>query len=402
MRTDVARVLHSGDWKLDPKPVLGQPTDVDGIKAFAAEGVDALICDSTNALRDGFSPSETDVAKSLVEIIKGAKHRVIVTTFASNLGRVIAVADAARAAGRQLVVVGRALLRVVQVGIETGYLPQNFKYLEQREYGYLERDEVVALVTGSQGEPRAAMARIAEDSHPDISVHAGDLVIFSSRNIPGNEADIGDIQNALSDLGCEILTDSEALVHVTGHPRRGELERMYDWVKPRIAIPMHGEARHLERHAQLAREKGVETVLSIRNGDMVRIAPGPVKVIDDVPTGRQLRDGRLIVPSDTGPVRERRKLSFVGIIVVSLVMSRKGELMADPQVVLDGIAEEDAEGELVEEIVLDAVGGAIASIPKQRRKDLAMVQEAAQRAARSACDQATGKRPICKVILNVI
>jgi ribonuclease J len=402
IRTPVGRVLHSGDWKLDPKPILGNPTDADAIKGFAAEGIDALVCDSTNALRDGFSPSEGDVAKKLIEIVGAAKHRVIVTTFASNLGRILAIADAARAAGRQLVVVGRAMLRVIQVGIETGYLPPGFRYLEQKDAGYLQRSEIVVLATGSQGESRAAMARIAEDEHPDIEVSSGDLVIFSSRNIPGNEAAIGEVQNGLADLGCQIITDDEALVHVTGHPRRGELQRMYEWVKPRAAIPMHGEPRHLLRHAELARACGVPEVVEARNGDVVRLAPGPAEIVDDVPVGRKLRDGKLIVSNDDGPVRERRKLSFTGIVVVSLVMSRKGELVAEPQIVLDGVAKTDANGENVEDMVLDAVGGAIESIPKARRKDQAVVEEAARRAARSAVEQATGKRPICKMLVTQI
>lgn len=402
IRTGLARVFHTGDWKLDPKPVLGPRTDDAAIKAFAAEGLDAVVCDSTNALREGFSPSETEVAGKLAEIIKGAKGRVIVTTFASNLGRIRAVAEAAHAAGRTLVVIGRAMHRVIQVGIETGYLPKGFRYADQREFGFIERDKVVALVTGSQGEPRAAMARIADGSHPDVTLTRGDLVIFSSRNIPGNEAAIGDIQNDLAEMGCRIITDSEQLVHVTGHPRRDELRRMYNWCAPRAAIPMHGEARHLEEHAVLARDCGVPEVVSARNGSMVRIAPGPAAIIDDVPVGRVFRDGKLIVESGEGPVRERRKLSFVGIVVVSLVVSSRGDLMADPQLVLDGVAQEDRDGELVGEIVLDAVTGAIESIPKARRKDLALVQEAARRAARAACDQATGKKPICKVIMTLV
>ena len=402
IRTDLARVFHTGDWKLDPKPVLGPRTDDKAIKAFAAEGLDAVVCDSTNALREGFSPSETEVSAKLAEIIKGASGRVIVTTFASNLGRIRSVAEATHAAGRTLVVIGRAMHRVIQVGIETGYLPKGFRYADQREFGYLERDNVVALVTGSQGEPRAAMARIAEGAHPDVSLTRGDLVIFSSRNIPGNELAIGDIQNDLAEMGCRIITDSDQLVHVTGHPRRDELRRMYGWCTPRASIPMHGEARHLEEHGALARGCGVPEVVAARNGTLVRIAPGPAEIIDDIAVGRVFRDGKLIVSAGDGPVRERRKLSFAGIVVVSLVVSSKGDLVADPQIVLDGVAKEDKDGELVEDLVFDAVTGAVESIPKARRKDLPVLQEAARRAARSACDQATGKKPICKVMLTVV
>ena len=256
IRTPLGLVLHSGDWKFDPTPVIGAATDTARLAALAAEGVTAMVCDSTNAMREGRSPSERDVAQSLARIVKDAKRRVAVTIFASNVARLRAVADAARAAGRQLVVAGRAMHRIIDVAISTGHLPQGFKYLDQDQFKYLQAHEVVALCTGSQGEPRAAMARIAADEHPDISLDRGDLVIFSSRTIPGNERAVGEIQNRLVDMGCNIVTDGDALVHVTGHPRREELKEMYALVKPRIVIPMHGEARHLAEHAKLAKAAG--------------------------------------------------------------------------------------------------------------------------------------------------
>ncbi len=303
-----------------------------------------MICDSTNALREGRSPSEMDVAKSLGDIIRGAKRRVAVTIFASNVARIKAVADAAKACGRHVVVAGRAMHRIIGVAMETGYLPVNFKYHDQQHFSYLEPHEVVLLCTGSQGEPRAAVARIAEDQHPDVQLDKGDLVIFSSRTIPGNERTVGRIQNRLIDLGCEIVTDGDALVHVTGHPRREELKEMYGWVKPRIAIPMHGEARHLSEHAKLARAAGVKEVLNVRNGDMVRLAPGAAEIVDEAPVGRLFRDGDLLVPSDDGPVRERRSLAFAGVVVVALVRSGRGEVVADAEIALDGVPTADAEG----------------------------------------------------------
>ena len=256
VRTPLGLALHTGDWKIDPTPVIGAPTDGGRLTALGAEGVTAMICDSTNALREGRSPSELDVARSLAGIIKGAKRRVAVTIFASNVARIKAVADATRSAGRHLVVAGRAMHRMIEVAIATGYLPKNFKYHDQEHFSYLEPSEVVLLCTGSQGEPRAAVARIAEDEHPDIGLEKGDLVIFSSRTIPGNERVVGRIQNKLVDLGCELITDADALVHVTGHPRREELKEMYGWVRPRAAIPMHGEPRHLAEHAKLATRGG--------------------------------------------------------------------------------------------------------------------------------------------------
>ena len=402
VRTPLGMALHTGDWKIDPTPVIGAPTDGGRLAALGAAGVTAMICDSTNALREGRSPSELDVARSLATIIKGAKRRVAVTIFASNVARIKAVADATRSAGRHLVVAGRAMHRMIEVAIATGYLPKNFKYHDQDHFSYVDPSEVVLLCTGSQGEPRAAVARIAEDEHPDISLEKGDLVIFSSRTIPGNEREVGRIQNKLVDLGCELITDTDALVHVTGHPRREELKEMYGWVRPRIAIPMHGEPRHLAEHAKLAKAAGVGQVLDIRNGDMVRLAPTPAAVIDEAPVGRLFRDGRLLVPSREGPVRERRALAFAGIVIVGIALSGRGELLADPEVALDGVPTADITGRSMQDIVLDAVDGTLRSIPPNRRKDAGTVREALRRAVRSAVEDAWGKRPIAKIMLTQV
>jgi ribonuclease J len=399
VRTPLGLALHTGDWKLDATPVVGSPTDAARLAALGDEGVTAMICDSTNALREGRSPSERDVAHSLATIIKGAKRRVAVTIFASNVARIRAVADAARSAGRRLVVAGRAMHRMIQVSMATGYLPADFSYYDQSHAAHFEPDQVVVLCTGSQGEPRAAVARIAEGEHPDIELGAGDLVIFSSRTIPGNERGVGRIQNRLVDLGCELITDGEALVHVTGHPRRDELQTMYRWVRPRIAIPVHGEARHLAAHARLAREAGIGEVLSIRNGDIVRLAPGRAKLIDEAPVGRLFRDGALLVGSEEGPVRERRALATSGIVVVGLVRSRHGEISLEAEIMLDGVPASDSEGTPMRELVRDAVEGTIASIPRSRRQDGELVREAVRRAVRSAVEAAWGKRPIAKVLL---
>lgn len=401
IRTPLGTLLHTGDWKLDQHPLVGDPPDEKRLAELGQEGVLALICDSTNAFREGRSPSETEVAASLAKIIKGAKRRVAVTTFASNVARVKAVADAARACGRRLVVAGRALHRVIQVARETGYLPESFSYLDQDQFSYLSHDDVVLLCTGSQGEPRAAMARIAEEEHPSISLSKGDLVIFSSRTIPGNERPVARVQNALCRIGCDLLTDGDALVHVTGHPRRDELRQMYRWIKPAIAVPMHGEARHIKEHARLAREEGVKEVFPVLDGEIVRLAPAP-GVIDDAPVGRLYRDGRLIVPSDEGPVRERRKLSVVGLVAVSVVLSRKGEVLGEAEAALDGVPHETADGEPMLDVVLDAVDGTLRSIPAPRRKEAEMVREAVRRAVRSAVYAEWGKKPIVKVLMTVV
>lgn len=402
IRTPHGNVFHTGDWKLDDTPLIGDAHDEAKVVALGDEGIHALVCDSTNAFRDGRSPSEREVAASLARIIKGAKRRVLVTAFSSNVARIRAVGDAARASGRQLVVAGRAMHRVIQVAIDTGYLPQGFRYLDQQEFSYLKADQVVALVTGSQGEPRAALKRISEEEHPEITLGKDDMVIFSSRTIPGNEKAISAIQNNLARMGVEVVTDAEALVHVTGHPRREELRQMYGWVKPKVALPMHGEVRHLKEHARIARECGVPSVLTPINGEMVKIAPGEARIIDEVPVGRLFRDGRLIVPAENGPVRERRKLAFVGLVAVSIVLSKKGQVMVEPEIALDGVPLENAERESMEEIVLDAIEGTLSGLPPARRRDAEMVREAIRRSVRAAVDQAWGKKPIVKVFVAVV
>jgi ribonuclease J len=246
------------------------------------------------------------------------------------------------------------------------------------------------------------MARIAESEHPDISLAKGDLAIFSSRTIPGNEKAVGWIQNSLVRMGVELVTDGEALVHVTGHPRRGELRQLYAWTRPRILIPMHGEARHLKAQAELAKAEGISEVQVTYNGEMVRLAPGPVRIVDDAPVGRLFRDGRLIVKSDDGPVRERRKLAVVGIVVVAMAFSRRAELVAEPKVVIDGVPTEDADGEPMVEIALAAIEGTLKSIPRDRRRDPEMVAEAVRRAVRSAVADGWGKKPVVKVLLSVV
>jgi ribonuclease J len=402
IRTPLGAALHTGDWKLDENPLTSAPTDTARLRALGLDGIAALICDSTNAIRDGVSPSEADVAVVLDKLIREAPQRVAVTTFASNVARIRSVAEAARAAGRELVVVGRAMYRVIEAAQATGYLDPNLAFHEETAFESLPPRKVVALCTGSQGEPRAAMARIALDEHPNVTLDAGDRVIFSSRTIPGNEKAVARVQNGLADMGVEVITDQDAPVHVSGHPRRGELEQLYRWVKPDIAIPMHGEGRHLEAHARLAESLGVKEVVRARNGAMVRLAPGPAAIVDDVPVGRLYRDGMILTRADDGQVRDRRRLSFAGTVSVSLVLSDKGALLADPEVALTGLPAADTEGTPFETIARDAALGTIDSIPRARRKDQALVTEAVRRSVRAAVNQAWGKKPMCSVLLTVI
>jgi ribonuclease J len=402
IRTALGTVVHTGDWKIDLTPVVGAPTDQAKLTALGDRGTLALIGDSTNAVRDGRSPSEADVAKTLTELIRTAPARVAVTTFASHVGRIRAVADAARLAEREVVVVGRAMERVVQVARETGYLDgvQDFRAAES--YGYLPPDKVLALCTGSQGEPRAALARIAQDEHPEVTLTRGDRVIFSARTIPGNDKAVARVINGLVTQGVDVITDRDHLVHVSGHPRRAELLDMINWVRPQILIPAHGEALHLAEHAKLARNAGVPQVLVCRNGDLVKLAPGPAEIIDEVPSGRLYKDGALLVDAEAPTVAARRRLSFAGVVSVALALSEKGQLVADPEIELIGIPETDAGGRSMADIARDAVEEAFEALPKPRRRDPDQVAEAVRRAVRGAIAERWNKKPVCHVhVLSV-
>ena len=401
LRTPHGNVLHTGDWKLDPTPVLGLPTDEKKLRALGAEGCHVLIGDSTNAVREGRSPSESDVARSLAELIVKAPRRVAVTTFASNVARIKAVADAARQAEREIVVVGRAMERVIAVARETGYLDGVQPFHGMDVYGHLPPDRVVALCTGSQGEPRAALARIAQDEHPEVALSKGDRVIFSSRPIPGNEKAIGKIINGLIDQGVEVITDRTHLVHVSGHPRQAELEDMIGWVKPRTVIPVHGEPLHLSEHAALARRLGART-LAIRNGDLIRLAPGDPEIIDEVPAGRTYKDGSLLIQAELRTVADRKRLSFSGIISVALAVNDKGALLADPEIELIGIPDNTADGEPMENIAYNAVVETFDSLPKPRRRDPDLIAEAIRRGVRSAVAQHWRKKPNVTVHILVV
>ncbi|WP_183852598.1 ribonuclease J [Prosthecomicrobium pneumaticum] len=402
LRTELGTVVHTGDWKLDPHPQIGLPTDGRRLAAVGDEGVLALVCDSTNATREGWSPSEADVAAELEVLIREASGRVAFTAFASNVARLRSIALAAAKADRQVVLVGRALRRAVDVAGELGYLEGLPPFLDEEAYAHLPRAKTVAILTGSQGESRAALARIAEDDHKSIALSPGDTVVFSSRAIPGNERAINDIINALATQGVRVITDRDRLVHVSGHPRRDELAEMYGWVRPEIAVPVHGEAAHLAAHAAFAREMGVRQIVEARNGAVILLAPGPAEVIDHVPTGRLYKDGMVIADLEGIGVPERRKLAFAGHAVVSLVIDQKGSLVADPDLALVGLPIAGVAGHPLEEAAMSAVLGTIESIPRARRRDPELVREAVRRAVRAAVREHWGKKPLCTVFVAVV
>jgi ribonuclease J len=397
IRTPLGTVLHTGDWKIDPTPVIEPPTDEAKLRALGDEGCLALVGDSTNAVREGRSPSEADVAKCLADLIRTAPARVAVTTFASNVARLRAVALTAAECEREVVVVGRAMERISQVARETGYLDGIQEFRSVDIYGHLPPDKVLALCTGSQGESRAALARIAQDEHPDVALSRGDRVIFSSRAIPGNEKMVMRVINGLVSQGIEVITDRTHLVHVSGHPRVDELKDMIGWVRPQILLPVHGEPLHMAEHAALARRLGVPKVVLGRDGELIRLAPGDPGKIDEVPAGRLYKDGSLLVSAEERTVADRRRLGFAGVVSVALAVSERGELVADPAVTLTGIPPTDRQGQQIEDIAYDAAVEAFESMPRARRRDPEAVTEAVRRAVRAALSSAWNKKPTCHV-----
>lgn len=400
IKTKLGTVIHTGDWKIDPEPSLGAVTDEKRFRELGEQGVLALVCDSTNALRDGVSPTEHDVGKSLANIISEAEGRVAITTFSSNVGRILSIALAAKEAGRKVLLVGRSMKRSVAVAEELGYLEGLDPFVDEEEFGYIQRDKLVMILTGSQGEQRAALAKLSRDEMHTLSLAAGDTVIYSSRSIPGNEKAIIDTQNRLIDRGIRIITDHDALVHVSGHPRRNELLKMYDWVKPEILVPVHGEAMHLTAQTALGRQAGIKKVAEIRNGDMLRLAPGAPEVIDEAPVGRIYKDGLLIGNEDELGVNERRKLSHVGHVSIALLMDKQQELLEEPQLVCFGLPENDGNGLILDHEILDTIDKTIDSIPRNRRRDNDTVTEAVRRAVRAVVNEIWGKKPVCTVFLH--
>ena len=402
IRTPLGNLVHTGDWKIDHAPSLGPFTDEARFRAIGDEGVLALMCDSTNAMRDGVSPSEDEVSSSLTKIIQNAEGRVAITTFSSNVGRIRSIAKAASAAGREVLLLGSSMKRVCNVARDVGLMEGLDPFIAEDEFGYIPRDKVVVILTGSQGESRAALAKIARDEMRNVAFSAGDTVVFSSRAIPGNEKAINDIKNGLVEQGIHIVTDTEALVHVSGHPRRNELQQMYEWTRPQILVPVHGEAAHLVAQGELGLQSGIKTVPRVRNGDILRLAPGPATVIGTAEHGRIFKDGSLIGDFEEMGIGERRKLSFAGHVSINVVLDSRLDFLEDPIVVPIGLPEFDDEGEDMNDTLYDAVLGAVESIPRAKRKDLALVQEAVRRAVRGTANEVWGKKPVVTVFVTKV
>jgi ribonuclease J len=403
IRTPAGLVVHTGDWKFDPDPLLGLPADIEALRRLGKEGVLALVADSTNVFSAGEAGSESTVRANLIELIGRYSGKVAVACFATNVARVESIALAAGAHGREVALVGRSLKRIDKAARELGYLSDVPQFLDDHDAAYLPDDKVLYICTGSQGEPRAALARIAADDHPHVTVGAGDVVIFSSRVIPGNEKAIYRIQNELVKLGVELVTSKDEAIHVSGHPGRDEMSEMYRLLRPRIAIPVHGEARHLREHADLARLCGVKEAVVIENGEMVRLSPGPAEVVDVVPTGKlgldgMGADGPRLVRLDGEILRSRRRMVFNGSAVVTIVLDRSGRLLGDPQLTALGLL--DAAHEFEDHAaVVEAVAESIDELPLKARLDDTVVKEAARRAVRRTLKELLGHKPVTDVHL---
>jgi ribonuclease J len=396
IRTPAGTVLHTGDWKFDPAPMLGPVSDEKGLRNLGDQGVLALIGDSTNALKPGESGSEADVRAALTEVIGRYDQRIAVACFASNVARLESVAIAATKHGRNVGLVGRSMWRMYECARENGYLADAPPFLNEYDAGYVPRDKIVLICTGSQGEPRSALARIAADEHPHIVLERGDAALFSSRIIPGNERAIGKLLNGLTRLGVEIVTDEDAPIHVSGHPNRGELTRMYQMVRPRIAIPVHGEQRHMQAHAELALSCQVMHALVPENGMLIRLGPDKPEIVDHVQAGRLALDGERLVPMDGTVIRGRSRILWNGALIATVVVDKRLRLMADPQVTAPGLIDPESESELLAELI-EAAAEAVEKLSKKADDD--DIKEAVRRAVRRVAKDRIGKKPTTEVMV---
>ena len=396
LRTPQGNVLHTGDWKLDPAPLVGPLTGSDALEAFGHEGVLAMVANSTNILNPGTSGSEAEVRDSLMELIGRQTQRVLITTFASNIARLATALAVAQATGREVAAVGRSMRRMIEAAREVGYLRDIPDLLDERTAAELPRHKVLWLSTGCQGEPRAALTRIAAGQHPTVALEPGDVVIFSSKIIPGNERTLYNLHNALIRAGIEVITEVDHFVHVSGHPCRDEVAQMYRWIRPQIAVPVHGEARHLHEHLAFARELGVPQAIEVRNGDVLRLAPAPAEVIDEVPTGRLVLENDGLIAAGDDLFRTRRRLMAHGTVLVGLVLDGYGTLLAAPQLSTFGAVDLEREPRL-KETVQTAIEDAVEELDDNAALDDEQIRTAVRVAVRRAFKLVREKRPIIEI-----
>ena len=400
IKTDLGTVLHASDWKIDSEPLVGPKTDETVFRKFRESNLLALMCDSTNIFVDGRAGSEGPLRQSIIEVIAGCEERVAVAFFASNVARMETCIQAALKTNRRVALVGRSLLRIFEIAKECGYLSEYPDIIDQKDIAYLPRNEVLMLVTGSQGEPKAALSRIAENQHPDISFSEGDTVIFSSREIPGNERSIGRLKNQLARQKLRIIEEGDALVHVSGHPAREEIKELYEWVNPPLLVPIHGEVRHLIEHCKFAKNSGIPSVSLVENGEILRLAPGESKVVDKVQSGRYAVDGRRLIPLNGGIVSARRRMNFSGNVMVTIVLDKKCELLREPQVSAPGLVDDGGQDIQLQEQVIFNIVKLIETMSKKQRLDEEKLKRNVSRAVRKVFYIETGKRPM--ILLHIV
>lgn len=391
--TPYGRVFHTGDWKLDDTPQLGDPSTEAELRAIGDQGVLALVCDSTNVFQEASSGSELGVRQGLDDVIQGQEGRVLVTTFASNAARLKTLGHVAQDTGRRVCVAGRSLDRILRVSKSVGYLTDFPETIDFDEAMGLPRKHVMIIATGGQGEPRAALARIAFGQHK-LALERGDLVVFSSKQIPGNEIAIGRIQNELAARGIDMITDRQAPVHVSGHPGRPELAAMYEWIRPRIIVPVHGEMRHLMEQARFAKARGIPHGIVQKNGDLIRLAPNGPEKLSEERVGRLILDGDVILPADGDTMNERRRAAISGLIAVAVALDADDRVRGEVEIDLQGIpVEEDREAFLGE-----ARAAAVAAVAKTGGNE-DKLKEAVRLAVRRCATEWSGKKPVVSVLI---
>lgn len=397
--TPYGRIFHTGDWKLDDEPRIGVPATEEELVAIGDEGVLALVCDSTNVFNPEASGSEGAVRAGLLDAVEKLNgRRVVVTTFASNVARLQTLAEVAQATGRELCVAGRSLDRIISVAKASGYLQDFPETISMDRAMDLPRGQVMILATGGQGEARAALARIASEQHP-IKLEKGDVVLFSSRQIPGNELAIGRIQNALALRGIEMVTDRQSMIHVSGHPGKPELVALYDWLRPKMLVPVHGEIRHMTEQAKLGKAEGIPRTIVQKNGDLVRLAPNGPHKITEVRNGRLVLDGDIIAPADGEPMAARRRLASSGLVSVALAVSRDGKLLSDIDIGAIGLPLDEDLDAFTAEARQDAAE-AVRNVKGDKKRDRLAVAEAVRLGVRRTAQRWSGKKPVVQVLLR--
>jgi ribonuclease J len=401
IRTSAGTIFHTGDWKIDPAPLVGGDIEIAKLESIGRSGVLALVGDSTNAMREGEAGSESDVRAALTRLFARFDGRIAVACFASNIARLSSIAAAAQACGRDVALVGRSLWRMHDAARENGYLDPAISFLREDEAGYVPADRIVLVCTGSQGEARAALARVADDAHPHVTLGKGDACIFSSRTIPGNERTVLKLKNRLVSLGVTVVDDETAPadlggpIHVSGHPCRGELARMYQWVRPEIAIPVHGEAQHMAAHAELARACQVRHALVPANGQVISLSRAGPAHVGDVTSGRLAVEGERLVPMDGDVVRARGRMMWNGAVLATVVLDRKGRAVGEPRLSAPGLS-----GDEEEELLASLRDAAERALRETGRRDGdAQIEEAVRRAIRRRAKERFGKRPEVRVHL---